>query len=235
MPIYQIQLLDKQEIAKDTVLFTFEKPAGLVWKPGQYGGFTLINPKETDEKGITRRFSILSIPDDDHILIATRIQNSAYKRVLNDLPINSLIKFAGPTGNFVLHEDTSIPAVLIAGGIGITPFYSMVRYAIARSSPQQISLFYGNQSNKEAAFLNELQAWQKHPSFKLIAAMAQDESWQGEKGFIDINMLQRYIPQLSVPKYYICGSPVMVTAIKTLLINHGIREEQISIEDFPGY
>src|SRR4051812_22974007 len=108
MPIHHLKLCNRQEIARGTLLFEFEKPAGLHFKAGQYGGFTLINPTETDANGITRRFSLLSIPDDPYLAIATRVQQSAYKRVLSTLPIGSEIKFAGPTGSFTLHEDITI-------------------------------------------------------------------------------------------------------------------------------
>src|SRR5579872_2351374 len=107
MPIHNLKLLERREIASGTKLFTFEKPTGLTFKPGQYAGFTLINPAETDAGGITRRFSLLSSPEDEQLSIALRIQNSAYKRVLNSLPLGSEVKFAGPTGTFTLHEDTT--------------------------------------------------------------------------------------------------------------------------------
>lgn len=237
MPIHILKLLDKQQAAKSTVVFTFEKPAGLVFKPGQYAGFTLINPGETDAGGITRRFSLLSAPDDEHILIATRIQQSAYKRVLNTLPVGGEIKFAGPTGAFTLPEDAETPAVLLAGGIGITPFYSMIKHATLRTYTQPLSLFYGNQSLEDAAFLGELMQWQeKNPYFKCIATLAQSgPDWTGETGFITHTMIKKHIPDLSAPIYYICGSPAMVTALQETLVEMDIDEDRIKVEDFPGY
>src|SRR3990167_10637558 len=174
MPLYKIKLLNRQEIANGTLLFTFEKPPGFTFKPGQYGGFTLINPDETDANGNTRRFSLVSSPDDKHLSIAMRISPvcHAYKRILKELPLGSEIKFAGPSGTFILHEDASIPAVLIAGGIGITPFYSMVQYVTQHHISRQIYLFYGNPKPADAAFLNELtQLQNKNPAFKCIATM----------------------------------------------------------------
>src|SRR5262245_49434089 len=100
MPIYQLKLIDRHEVARGTIEFVFEKPDQLSFIPGQYAGFTLINPSETDAGGITRRFSMLSSPNDTYIRFATRMQNSAYKRVLNSLAIGDSIKFAGPTGAF---------------------------------------------------------------------------------------------------------------------------------------
>ncbi|OGT60676.1 MAG: hypothetical protein A3E85_02245 [Gammaproteobacteria bacterium RIFCSPHIGHO2_12_FULL_45_12] len=237
MPIYTLKLINRREVARDTLLFYFEKPANFSFTPGQYGGFTLINPPETDKGGITRRFSLLSTPTDPHIAIATRAQTSAYKRVLNALPLGSDIKFAGPTGQFILHEDSKIPAVMIAGGIGITPFYSIIRHAVQQHSKQALYLFYGNQSREDAAFLDELMELEKqHAPFKLINTLVKPEvNWQGESGFITHTLLKKYIPDLHQPIYYICGSPAMVTALHETLTDMEIPEDKIKVEDFPGY
>lgn len=238
MPIYTLKFVNKREVARETYLYEFNKPEGFNFKAGQYGGFTLINPGETDAGGITRRFSLFNAPDDTTIQVATRIQNTAYKRVLNSMQIGAEIKFAGPTGNFILHEDSSIPAVLIAGGIGITPFHSMIRDATLRKSTQPIILFYGNQSRNDAAFLDELTQLEKeNPNFKLIATMANPiADWQGETGFITHTMIKKYVPDISIPVFYVCGSPVMVTALQETLVEMGIDENNnIKIEDFPGY
>jgi ferredoxin-NADP reductase len=237
MPIYNLKLISNREIAQNTMEFIFEKPAGFTFKPGQYGGFTLINPPETDANGITRRFSLRSAPHDDQLAITMRIQQSAYKRVLKNQIPGSEIKFAGPTGNFTLHEDTTTPAVFIAGGIGITPFYSMIRDAAHRQSKQHITLFYGNQSPNDAAYLSELQEIEKnYPYFKLIATMANpDPSWLGETGFITYALIKKYINNLSEQIYYVCGSPAMVSALQETLDELGIAKEKTKIEDFPGY
>jgi len=237
MPIYKLKLINRHVVARGTVELIFEKPHSFIFIPGQYGGFTLINPSETDAGGITRRFSLISTPDDDFISITMRIQTSAYKRILNALPIGSEIKFAGPSGNFTRHEDTSIPAVFIAGGIGITPFYSMIQYATRHQSPQKVVLFYGNQTPRDTAYLQELTALQhQNPNFNFIPTMANaDNQWIGETGFITHSMIKKYITDLYAPIYYICGSPVMVTTLQETLVEMGVSEDRIKIEDFPGY
>lgn len=237
MAIYQLKLVDRKEVARNIIVLVFEKPAELQFKPGQYAGFTLITPPEIDAGGITRRFSLLSTPSDPYISIATRIQNSAYKRALIALPVGSEIKFAGPTGTFTLHDDINRPAVFIAGGIGITPFYCMIRFATENKSPQNMTLFYGNNEISDAAFLNELKILQDiNPHFNLIATLAKpDQDWLGEIGFITDAMLKKYIPDLKAPIYYICGSPVMVTTLQEALAEMGVNEDNIRVEDFPGY
>lgn len=237
MPIHILTLLERQEVANHTIVLSFSKPDNFHFTPGQYGGFTLIEPKEVDKNGITRRFSLLSTPTDEHLQIVTRIQNSAYKKALSTMPIGSQIKFAGPTGVFTLHEDLSIPAVLIAGGIGIAPFYSMIRHRNAQHSSQSIILFYGNQSEKDAAFLpNLLQLSQQNTNFKCITTLAEPhDAWQGETGFITHTMIKKYIVDLHTPIFYICGSPAMVTVLQETLVEMGISEQKIKVEDFPGY
>lgn len=237
MPIYKLALVSRRDVARGTVEFTFAKPAELSFLPGQYGGFTLMNPVETDAGGITRRFSILSAPDDTHLVMTTRMQQSAYKRGLNAMKIGDEIKFAGPTGNFTLHNDTTIPAVFIAGGIGITPFYSMIKHATQNQSPQQLTLFYGNQSPADTAYLDELTALQKQNShLTLVPTFAvPDANWQGETGYITHTLIKKYVTDIHLPVYYVCGSPVMVAALKETLLEMGINEDKIKIEDFPGY
>lgn len=237
MPIYTLELIARRETAHHTWVFSFNKPAGLHYKPGQYGGFTLIQPPETDAGGITRRFSLMSSPDDNDLAIVTRLQNSAFKRVLGNLPLGSPIKFAGPTGTFVLHDEIHRPAVFIAGGIGIAPFHSMIKQACALQRPQPITLFYGNTTRLATAFLPEMQAFEKsHAYFKMIPTFDQeDESWTGEKGFITDKLIQKYVPDLTAPIYYVCGAPAMVNALQTTLASMNIPADQIRVEDFPGY
>jgi len=237
MPIHQIKLLNRKEVAFNTFEFTFEKPNQFTFIPGQYGGFTLINPSKTDAKGSTRRFSILSTPDDTVISIVTRLQGSAFKEVLLELPIGSAIKLAGPTGAFILNDDLSIPSVLIAGGIGVAPFYSMIKQAAMQKIPRKIYLFYGNPSLKEAAYLNELRDIENQYShFSLIATMDNpDENWSGEIGFINSDMIYKHVKEVDQAIYYICGSPSMVNALHQTLLELNINEDQIRMEDFPGY
>ncbi len=237
MPIHKLKLISKRPIATNTVIFHFEKPAGFNFTPGQYGGFTLINPAQIDPTGITRRFSLLSTPDDEHIAIATRIQSSAYKQVLNDLAIGAEIKFAGPTGTFVLDADPALPTVMIAGGIGITPFYSMIRHAVAHQPQRELYLFYGNRNPEDAAFIAELQQLAKTaPNFKLICTMENaTANWDGEVGYITHTLIKKYITDLNDPNYFVCGSPAMVTALQELLAEMGVDEAKIKVEDFPGY
>lgn len=237
MPIYTLTLKQKHTVARDTIQFDFEKPDGFNFIPGQYGGFTLINPSETDAGGNTRRFSLLSSPDDEFISLTTRIQASAYKRNLVNLAVDGQIKFAGPTGIFTLNNDVTAPSVMIAGGIGIAPFYSIIKHATDTQSPRELILFYGNNTQADAAYISELESYAKlNPNFKLIEVMVNpDADWQGEVGYINHTMIKKYISDINKPYYYICGSPAMVTTLQETLAEMDIDLVKVKVEDFPGY
>jgi ferredoxin-NADP reductase len=236
MPIYTVKLLTRKEVASNTLVCTFEKPAGFSFQAGQYAGFTHIQPSATDNRGNTRRFSLLSAPEAPYLEIATRMQSpSAFKRVLLNMAIGEEIKLAGPTGLFTLHADASQAAIFIAGGIGIAPFYSMLHAKAAHA--HSITLFYGNQSLAEAAFLTELQTLaSSRQNFRFIPTLnVAPATWSGETGYINAQMLEKYLTDFATPIFYICGSPVMVTTLQETLIEMGISEKHIRVEDFPGY
>ncbi|HSM84880.1 MAG TPA: FAD-dependent oxidoreductase [Candidatus Limnocylindrales bacterium] len=240
MPEYHLKLLDKKTVAEGTLAFSLEKPAGFDFKPGQSADLTLIDPPETDAEGNIRTFSIVSAPFEDRLTFATRMRDTAFKRVLGKASPGLQIKLEGPMGSFNLHKNPAKPAVFLAGGIGVTPFMSMVRQAARQKDPHQIYLFYSNRRPEDAAFLDELAALQKqNANFHLVSTMAEMEKskqpWNGERGFIDAAMLQRHLAALNGPIYYIAGPPAMVTAMRDMLTKAGVDEDDIRAEDFAGY
>jgi len=233
-------LQKRDEVAEGTMAFHFAKPAGFEFKAGQSIDLTLINPPETDEEGNTRAFSIASAPSDPDLMIATRMRDTAFKRVLRSMPLQTQVKIAGPFGSFTLHKNSAKPAVFLAGGIGITPFHSIIRQAEHDHAPHQIYLFYSNRRPEDTAFLDVLSpASKSNPNFHLIATMTEmDKSqreWKGETGFISKEMLTKHIPSLQGPIYYLAGPPEMVAVMQRLLTETGIDEDDIRTEEFSGY
>jgi ferredoxin-NADP reductase len=240
MPEYTPELIKTNEVAEGTLAFALKKPAGFNFKAGQSIDLTLLNPAETDAEGNTRTFSIASAPEEDELLLATRLRDTAFKRILRNMQPGTKLKLDGPMGSFNLHKNASKPAVFLAGGIGITPFLSMIREAARQKDPHQIYLFYSNRRPEDAAFMDELDAAQKrNPNFHLVATMAEmdksKKSWNGERGFIDAAMLQRHLAQLNGPIYYVAGPPAMVAAMNEMLVKAGVDEDDVRAEDFAGY
>src|SRR5215475_7222075 len=117
----------REEMAERTMAFHFSKPADFQFRAGQAMDVTLLDPPETDAEGNTRTFSIASAPFDGDLMIATRMRDTAFKRVLRNAEPGLNVKIRGPSGSFVMYRGTEKPAVFLAGGIGITPFVSMIR------------------------------------------------------------------------------------------------------------
>jgi len=232
MPHYVLALKTKKEVAEETMAFVFEygRDQKLAFKPGQFVDITLNEPKYKDDKGITRAFSIASSPLDEYLMVATRLTDSAMKKSLTELAEGGLVNIDGPLGSFKLHSDEAVPAVLLAGGIGITPFRSMVKDATERNSNQKITLIYSNRTPEDAAFVPDLEEWQAYNTdFNFITR------WTSEAGHIDGNFLRKNIKNMAAPVFYVAGPPGMVAGATRLLIECGVLEDKIRFEEFAGY
>ncbi len=239
-PVTLSKLLSRQEVAERTKAFRFEKPSNWTFKAGQALDMTLLKPSETDTEGNTRAFSIASGPQEETLMVATRMRDTAFKRVLNTMPLGSAVKIEGPFGDLTLHNNVKRTAVFLAGGIGITPFRSMVFRAAKEKLPHRIFLFYSNRRPEDAPFLDELQALEKeNPNYKLVASMTDMaksyQSWHGEAGRIDWEMLSRYLKDAVSPIYYIAGPPEMVKGLHTMIHEAGVDDDDIRAEEFAGY
>jgi len=239
-PTHTAALTQREEIAEGTMAFHFAKPADFQFRAGQSMDLTLLNPPETDAEGNSRAFSIASAPFDNDLMIATRMRDTAFKRVLRKASPGLQVKIDHPGGSFVLHRKSEKPAVFLAGGIGITPFFSIVRQAGHDKSPHHMYLFYSNRRPEDAAFLDLLsEATKQNPNFHLIATMTEmDKShreWKGETGFINKDMLTKHLPSLQGPIYYLAGPPAMVVAMRRMLIEAAVDEDDIRTEEFSGY
>jgi ferredoxin-NADP reductase len=233
---YVIKLLSSREIASGTKAFEFEKPAGYTFTAGQATDWTLIDPIETDAEGNGRSFSLACAPGEAVLRLATRMRDTAFKRILGKMQPGDTISIDDPWGDFTLDADESKEAVFLCGGIGVTPFLSMMKDAVLRDTSRKLSLFFSNKTVKDAPFRDELlELVGKNPALRMIETITEDPSWTGEKGFIDRAMLERHIPDITKPIYYVAGPPQMVAAMKKMLLEAGLNESQLKLDEFLGY
>jgi ferredoxin-NADP reductase len=237
---HQVRLKKKEDVAEGTMAFYFEKPTGFQFKPGQFAILTLLNPPETDAGGNARTFSIASAPLEEHLMFATRMRDTAFKRVLKAMPLGAEITLGGPFGSFTLHSDSSRPGVLMAGGIGVTPFRSMILHESRNQPPHRLLLFYSNRRPEDAAFLQELQGIQKENTrYQFIGTMTQMEKserkWEGRTEYMDKQMLSESLRELKGSIFYVAGPPAMVSTIGHVLTDLGVSEDDIRSEEFAGY
>jgi ferredoxin-NADP reductase len=237
---YQCKLLNRVEVAEAPWPSISRKPTRFDFQPGQSADLTLSNPPETDSEGNTRTFSIASPPFEDHLMFATRMRDTAFKRSLKKVPLGTQVKIDPPMGSFALHKNSAKAAVFLAGGIGITPFLSIVRQADHDRLPHKLHLFYSNRRPEDAPFLDVLQMLEKtNPNFQFVCTMTEmsrsKEEWTGETGLINPEMLSRHLTNLQGPIYYIAGPPAMVAGLRKMLVAANVDEDEIRTEDFAGY
>jgi ferredoxin-NADP reductase len=233
------QLKEKQEIAKGTLLATFDLLGEDVeFKPGQYFFITLPDVGHQDERGLRRHITVVTSPNETGVLgFATRMRDSAFKRSLRELPAGTEVEVEPPKGNFVLPEETSRPLVFVAGGIGITVFRSMLRYIREERLAHRVTLIYSNRDRESTPFLDELRELEEeNPNFQLILTMTQDPGWDGESRKIDAQFFRDHLgPDLNEYTFLVAGPPGMVKGMQEALAEAGVNEDNVIAERYSGY
>lgn len=240
MDLMTVRLRQREEVARGTMAFHFDKPAGFSFRPGQAIDLVLQDPVLAGTDSARHAFSIVSAPHQDELAVTTRMRDSAFKNALARLPIGATAGIDGPFGSLILHNKPDRAAVLIAGGIGITPFMSMLRHAAHAALPHRLVLLYSNRTPEDTAFLTELQRLEgDHPNFRLVATMTRMEEsrqpWRGETGPIDEALLRWATAELPNPLYYLAGPPAMVAGLRDTLERAGVDSDDVRSEDFLGY
>lgn len=156
------------------------------------------------------------------------------------------MKVRGPEGKFTLHDDHSKPAVFLSGGIGVTPFRSMIKYATDKQLPLKIVMFDSNRNEQNKLFKDEFDEWvNKNMNLKIVYTITDEDgeklpssAWTGERGRINKEMLNKYLNNDETDRsiFYVCGPPAMLNAMKGILEKElRITQERIKVEEFTGY
>jgi ferredoxin-NADP reductase len=233
-----VKLISKATIAEGTMAFHFSKPEGFVFRAGQFADLTLIDPPETDEEGNGRAFSFAQAPFEPDLVVATRMRDTAFKRVLKELPTGIEVKLDGPYGDFTLHKTETTPAVFLIGGIGVTPVRSMIAQATHDKTSHRITLLHASRTPAELPYKSDFEQFAKdNPNFRYVAIASDSapDDWAGERGRVDAEMVNKYVPDLSQPIYYLSGPGGMVKAMRELLVALQVNEDNIRTEEFSGY
>jgi ferredoxin-NADP reductase/nitrite reductase/ring-hydroxylating ferredoxin subunit len=249
---FELVLLEKQKYNEtDVMSFKFskqdiEQKKELDYISGQYAFFD-IGGVYNDPEGPIRHFTIASSPTENFIMISTRIRDTPYKKRLSSLEEEegkAKVKVRGPMGKFILHEDYSKPAVLLSGGIGVTPFRSMIKYATDKQLPIKIVMFDSNRDEANILYKNEFdECLKSNKNLKIIYTITGEGPaplghWEGEAGRIDKAMITKYVSEDELNKsiFYICGPPAMLNALQNILNEKlKISKDRVKIEEFTGY
>lgn len=201
------------------------------YRPGQY----IMMELETGDDDNIRPLSIASSPTENFLLFSTKISESSFKQKFNSLQTGDKIKIKGPMGIFVLKEDAK-EIIFLGGGIGITPFRDMMKYATDKKLPIRLTLLYSNRNPNEICYRDEWPIMEKQNSnLKVANTITDDPGWQGRKGRINEAMIKEFCNDFNSMLFYICGPPAMVDALSQLLKSMNVPRQNIKIEKFAGY
>lgn len=235
-----LKLSQKIKAADDIFDFIFPLKNKLSFPPGQYMEWTLSH-KNTDSRGNRRYFTIASSPTENNIRIGVKFYDpsSSYKKTLLSMDEKTPIIAASRAGDFTLTNNPGEKYVFMAGGIGITPFRSIIKYLIDTKKSCDIILMYSNKNASEIVYKDIFNQAQKELNIKVVYTLTDKENipsfWQGNSGRIDEIMIKNEIPDYSKRLFYLSGPHNMVTAFEKTLKDIGIAKNRVRTDFFPGF
>jgi ferredoxin-NADP reductase len=226
-----VKILNKQIIYKDNLYVEFDLSGQVLdYKAGQFFSLTLLNPSYSDNRGNSRFFGFVNNPAEiEKVAMVTKVGVSAFKKSLMEMPIDSEVQIDSIGGHTVLPDNINQKIVLIAGGIGIAPFMSILRFVKEKSLPYQISLIYVNKDRESAVFFDEIESYSKENKlFKFLPVLSETES-------ISPDLIKNEFSEPNSKTYYLTGEQKFVLQAFKLLKEIGVEAKNISMEIFTGY
>ncbi|HEX3095533.1 MAG TPA: RnfABCDGE type electron transport complex subunit D, partial [Patescibacteria group bacterium] len=235
-----LTLKEKLEVGENTYNFIFSSNDKMKFNPGQYMEWT-VGHKNPDNRGNRRYFTIASSPTEDEIIMGVKFYepSSSYKKALTNMQLGSQLLAGQLAGDFTLPPNPQEKSVFIAGGIGVTPFRSMIKYLIDAKQRRDIVLFYSNNTEQEIVYKDVFDIAEKNIGLKTVYTLSDktkvSANWKGGVGFIDAKMIAKQVPDYKDRLFYISGPHGMVTAFEKTLSEMGVPNSKIKVDFFPGY
>lgn len=235
-----LRLKEIKEIGTNTYDFIFEGVKNFSFAPGEYMEWTLPD-RQSDNRGNRRYFTLASAPTESTVRLGVKFYQpmSTFKQSLINLKPGEHIAASQRAGDFTLPKDKNKKLVFIAGGIGITPFRSMIKYLSDKGEKRDITLFYSNKTYEEISYAEVFDEAYQKLEIKTIYTLTDTHTipsqWRGEKGIINADMIRKYVPDLRDITFYISGPRAMVTSFEKTLSQLGIKKSRITTDYFPGF
>ena len=225
-----LKLKERVQVANETYDFIFNTNRKLDFQPGQYLEWTLAHEK-IDNRGMRRYFTIASSPTENEIIMGIKFYDkpSTYKQSLINIKKDDIVVASQLAGDFVLPNDKNKKLVFIAGGIGVTPFRSMIKYLIDTNEKRDIIIFYSNKTANDIAYKNIFDEAEKKLGIKTIYHQTD------ESGFLTCNIIEKYVPDLKERMFYISGPRSMILTFDKALKDAGVHKNHIKTDFFPGF
>ncbi|NNE65302.1 MAG: NAD(P)-binding protein [Pyrinomonadaceae bacterium] len=220
-----VELIEKKEIAENTIELTFEKPKGFSHVAGQYAILKLMNPATNELDMPFRSLSIASHPEEPVLRFAMRRSSSSFKKSCGLLNPGDKASIFGPIGDFALSENSEENIVFLIGGIGITPVIPMLKELQRINHKGRVVLFYSNKELSAASYLNEIET--NHPdNFNMVNVYTKTDERINEA------FLKEHLGALDEYNYYVVGASSFIKGMKELLVSNGIKPAQIKEDDY---
>ena len=234
-----LTLKEKIKLSPDIYDFVFSQDKMMKFWPGQYLEWTLNVPKP-DSRGNRRYFTIASSPTEKDIIMGVKFYDpsSSFKKTLLKMQPGDQMVAGQLAGDFTLPKNSSQKLAFIAGGIGITPFRSMVKYLIDQNEKRDITMFFANKSPNDVIYKELLDEAQNKLGIKTVYSVTKNEDnqpWSGEVGYIDANMVKEKVPDYMDRIFYISGPKTMIDNFKEALSSLGVKKTHIKTDFFPGF
>lgn len=226
-----IRFIKRTKEAVGIYSYSFLKPKGLVYVAGQYMEWTL--PKVgIDARGNRRYMTISSSPTEEHLMFTVKgpARASKFKQRLAKLKPGQEIAATRRAGEFTLPRDTKLKLAFIAGGVGITPFRSIVKSLADKKEKRDAVLFYSVNDASEIAFAD---LFNKVVATKYVVTKGTDPNYL--HGYIDKKLISENLPDYKDRLFYISGPQAFVAAVRLALLDMGVSQSNIKTDFFPGY
>ena len=205
--------------------FTIQQLKSVNFTAGQY--MSLIVPGSTPAP-----FSIASSPErHDIIELGIEITGGPHTSKIRELKVGDHVVLRGPFGTFVMQGERKV--CYLAGGVGVTPFMSMLRWIRDTHQDIQATLFYSCKSREQFLWLDELESMTKtHPNIRVVLTITREapEGWMHEIGRINAQMMKNFLPDFVENTFYSCGPPTLIDAMFAMLKELGVPEDRLKRE-----
>ncbi len=226
-----------KEIAPRTYELQAKPLSSIRYAAGQYVELSMPHSKQ-DSRGMRRVFSFASAPDESTLRFTTKLppgRSSSYKQAFTKIPVDTVLRGSYIGGNFVLPKDTSKPLIFVAGGIGITPFRSMLAHMLATKDTRKVTVFYFARTAEDILYGKLLAKAERDLAITIVTVVAEPfETWHGEQGQPTRQLFEKYITDIGRYDMYISGAPKLVDSVRAQFVD-SYKPRRIVTDYFSGY
>jgi glycine betaine catabolism B len=229
-----LERIEKKASGCFDYVFASNRPVSFA--AGQYLDWTM-DVRKPDDRGNRRSFTIASAPSEKKLRLGVKFhpKPSAFKQSLLAMKPGDVIYGSQLAGCFVLPKSHDEKLAFIAGGIGVTPFRSMIQHMVDAQERRSVVLLYGNNKANEIAYSDVFDAAERELGLRTVYAVAEGAVQGMHSGFIDAALIQREMPDYMDRTFYISGPRAMVVRFQNVLKELGITKTRIKTDFFPGF